>query len=302
MKHFEVLETLKDRLNDEAAITKEAYLTAETQLISSFGDYIINADVTCVAYGDGKITAYSGDTFNTVIVDIAFNELVKRFSLLHIMTMADNPKAFIKFTDEELVTAWQTAWTVHTELTTSYKEYEATVKQMAIEAAKKAAEERKAQAKYQKLKDKAIRNFEAIQNRVEKELTQSDEFYYALGWLTKHVGTMTATIPDYLESAFQKYFGADAIHTLIDAKKKTSGGYAMQWSWSFKATLKKAKNIPSILSSYLNSTGKSIANTAFIWDLVDDYGFQFGKKQDVEKIKNTVPAQYMSMFEAGLTA
>ena len=73
-------------------------------------------------------------------------------------------------------------------------------------------------------------------------------------------------------------------------------------SWSFKVTLKKAENIPAILSTYLNPTGKAIASTAFVWDLVDDYGFQFGKKQDVEKIKQTVPAQYVSMFEAGMTA
>lgn len=302
MKHFEVLETLRDKLNDEAAFTKEAYLTAEAQLVSSFGDYIMNADVTCTAYGEGKVTAYSGDTFDAMIIDIVFDESVKRFSLLHIMTMAGNPKAFVKFIDEESVNVWSAAWTVHTELTTTYKEYEATAKQLAIEAEKKAAAEKKAEEKYLRLKDKAIKDFEALQNRAKETITQADEFYYALGWLAKHAGTVTAALPDYLADAFAKCFGAETPCRVVDSKHRGPAGWQSQWSWSFKVTLKKAENIPAILTSYLNNTGKAIANTAFVWDLVDDYGFQFGKKQDVEKIKQTIPTQYMSMFEAGLTA
>ena len=86
MKHFEVIEGLKDTLNSEIEFTKEAYLNAEAQLVSSFGDLIMDADVTCMSYGEGKVTAYTGDTLDTMIVDIAFSEFVKRFSLLHIMT------------------------------------------------------------------------------------------------------------------------------------------------------------------------------------------------------------------------
>jgi hypothetical protein len=71
-----------------------------------------------------------------------------------------------------------------------------------------------------------------------------------------------------------------------------------------KASLrgKDINTIPCILAKHLNSTGKSIVNTSFVWDLLDNYGFQFGKKQDVDKIKSTVPSQFINSFEAGLTA
>lgn len=302
MKNFEVLETLKDKITDEAEFTKEAYLNAEAQLVSSFGDYVLNADVTCATYGNGKVTAYSGETLDAMIIDIAFNEFVKRFSLLHIMTTANNTKAFIKLIDEDAVNVWQAAWTIHTELTTAYREFEAAARQMAIEAAKKAEAEKKANEKYQRLREKSIKDFEELQNRAKETITQADEFYYALGWLTKHVGTISAALPDYLADSFAKYFGTETPCRVVDSKHRGPAGWQSQWSWSFKATLKKVENIPAILSTYLNPAGKAITSTTFVWDLVDDYGFQFGKKQDAEKIKQNVPAQYLSMFEVGMSA
>jgi hypothetical protein len=75
----------------------------------------------------------------------------------------------------------------------------------------------------------------------------------------------------------------------------------MQWTFGFKATLRKITTIPAILSKYIGANGKEIANTAFLWDLVTDYGFKFGKKQDVTQIKSIIPNEYLPSFEAGLS-
>jgi hypothetical protein len=76
----------------------------------------------------------------------------------------------------------------------------------------------------------------------------------------------------------------------------------MQWTFGFKATLKNPDSIPSTLTKYLSSTGKAIANTSFLWDLVTDYGFKFGKKQDTLDIMRCVPIQYVPMFNEGMKA
>lgn len=168
-------------------------------------------------------------------------------------------------------------------------------------AAKKAAEDKKNEEKYEATKAKAIKDFEA-RTQAEKTLSATDEFYYSLGWLAKHVGSMTAILPDYLGSAFEKHFGADAPKTLIDSRAKTVGGYAKQWSWEFKCTIKKLKEtiVPAYLQGITTDFSKGIHNTSFLWDLVENYGFQFGPKQDVEKIRSHVPADCLTSFEAGL--
>lgn len=169
-------------------------------------------------------------------------------------------------------------------------------------AAKKAAEEKKAEEKYEKTKAKAIRDFETLAaTATPKSIT--DEFYYSLGWLAKNTGTFSAAMPDYLLSYFEKHFGTEAKPIVVDSKKRTVGGYAMQWALSMKAPIKKKSvaNIPACLTKHLSTTGTSISDTSFVWDLVENYGFQFGtKKQDLDKIRACVPSDYIKFFEAGL--
>lgn len=298
-ENFEVIENLKENLNTEAEVTKESYYEAEAQLVNLFGTYIMNANITCKTLGNGKVTAYSGDTLETMIIDITFAELTKRFSMSHIL---NSGKAFVEFTNEEIANLWQLAWSAHSELTVAYKEYEAIARQLQIEAEKKAAEAKKNAEKYERLKTKAIKDFSALQNRAKEEYTLDTDFYFALGWLTKHAGPVTASLPDFLDDAFKKYFGEDTPHTVIDSKRLTSGGFSMKWNFSFKASLRKAENIPAALHRYMSTAGNHLASTSFIWDLVEDFGFKFGKKQSVESIKSHVPTQYISTFEAGLAA
>ena len=168
-------------------------------------------------------------------------------------------------------------------------------------AAKKAKADKEAEEKYERTKAKALKDFEAL-TEATRPIEAADEFYYSLGWLTKHVGVITAKLPDYLGSAFEKYFGSEAPKTLVDGRAKTVGGYAKQWSWEFVASIKKLKGavVPAYLQSVTSEISKGIHNTSFVWDLVDNYGFQFGKIQDIDKIRSHVPADKLSSFEAGL--
>lgn len=166
------------------------------------------------------------------------------------------------------------------------------------EVAKKALEDKKNAEKYEATKAKAIKDFEVL-TTVDRPVEVTNEFYYSLGWLAKHVGVINARLPDYLESSFTKYFG-DVPRYVFDSKKKSPSGWSYQWAMALSATLRKAGTIPAPLEAYLNPTHKALTDTGFVWDLVDNYGFQFGKKQDIEKIRSHVPSDCLTSFEAGL--
>lgn len=298
MENFELINELQNSINDETEMMKEAYLATEAQLVDAIGNGVVGKTVSCIKYGDGEIVAFKGNTVEDIIVDIDFSGEIKKFSLNHIMN-----NKFVQFVDfDEFADIWTKAFELHTTLTNLHNESERVARQLLIEAKKQAEAEKKAEAKYQKLKEKAIKDFDQLVKQANTSLSDVDEFYYALGWMAKHVGSISAALPDYLESSFTKHFGTETGARIVDSKKKTVNGNSMQWTFGFNATLRKAENIPAFLSQYLSTTGKAIANTSFIWDLVDNYGFQFGKKQDADKIKGTVPAQFIKSFEAGLTA
>lgn len=297
MTTYETINAMKNTLTAET-ITSEEYFEKESELINLVNSSVIGAKVECTTHGFGKVTKTEGDTLDSIIVDITFEEGTKTFSLGHIFTNAK----FIKFEDELLANLWTEAFEVHTTLTNRFKESKRIAEAARLAEEKKIEDEKKAEVKYNKLKAKAIKDFDNLTQQPKAPLSTINEFYYALGWLVKHIGTMTAQMPDYLVTAFKKHFGEDTECTAIDSKKRTSGGYSMKWTFGFKATLRKAENIPAELTPYLNSTGKAIANTSFIFDLVDNYGFQFGKKQNVNKIKEAIPAKYIDSFNMGFAA
>ena len=171
------------------------------------------------------------------------------------------------------------------------------------EADRQAKEEAKQEAKYQAAKEKAIQDFE-VMTRKEKTVMGSGEFYYNLGWLAKNVGTVSAALPDYLLSYFEKHFGTEAKPKVVDSRKRTINGYPMQWALSMKASLSKKSvdTVPAFLKQFLNPAGNALTNTSFIWDIIDNYGFQFGKKQDIEQIRAAIPEYCIEPFERGFAA
>jgi hypothetical protein len=134
-----------------------------------------------------------------------------------------------------------------------------------------------------------------------KSLSFSDEFYYSLGWLAKHSGTVKAVVPDICEAEFVQYFGTEVPFTKTEYKVGP-GGWISQWGKSFTASLVRVKTIPAYLEQYLNPKRTQVTNSEYIKDLVDNYGFQFGKEQNVEAIRKSVPAEYLPHFEAGFAA
>lgn len=295
MNYFETINEMTVGIKPDMPMPKEAYLDTEAKLVEAVGNYITGAEASCVSYGKGKIVAFTGTTLEDLIIDIQFANVLKRFSLMHIMS-----NKFVKVEGpEELNTAWEAAFNAHTTITKIYKECEQILRQQQFEEQKRLEAEKKAEAKYLKQKEKALRDFEMLSNR-SFEASADNAFYYALGWLAKHVGTVSAALPDYLADAFAKYFGAETPCRIVDSKHRGPAGWQSQWSWSFSATLKKAETVPAILQQYLNPKGKAVTDTSFVWDLIDNYGFKFGKEQDVEQIAKTVPAKYIDSFNEGL--
>lgn len=172
----------------------------------------------------------------------------------------------------------------------------------AKKATKQAEADKKNEEKYERTKARILKDFESLTLKPGSLSTES-EFYYSLGWLAKNTTSFAAAMPDYLLPYFEKHFGTDYKPKVVDSKKKTVNGFPMQWALSMNAAIStKANNMPTYLTEHLSQNGKQIADTSFIWDLVDKYGFQFGKKQNIDEIRSHIPSACLGSFEAGLAA
>lgn len=278
--------------------TREDFENVKTQLISDFIQQVTGAAVANQLLGDGKIVSCLNacNTLESLIFTVHFDlDETKNYGAAVALASGG-----IRFADESMLDLWYTFVEEQYKLKGQYNK--------AVEAAQyREREEQKLEKKRKEnekkmagMKAQAKKEFEKLTNRTDK-VSKTDEFYYTLGWLAKHVGTVTAKMPDYLESAFVKHFG-DVEHTAVDSTKVGPAGYTSQWHLSMEASLKKAEAIPAMLSDYLSQNGKKISKTSFVWDLVDKYGFKFGKKQDTLDIMRCVPIEYVPMFNAGMKA
>lgn len=118
-------------------------------------------------------------------------------------------------------------------------------------------------------------------------------FYENLGWLAKHVEEITAVISKSAESWFVTHFGAAAEYQTMTDDKKFSKPQI-----KFKASFD--SELPAAVTEVIGiASKKSITSVPFIWDLIKNYGFQFGKDQDVDRIFATVPSLYETDFSQG---
>lgn len=295
--NYEKIEQTIETMKLDMENAKQAYLETEAEIIAPVYEKVVGLELTSKSFGVGKVLSIEGETLDTLIINVEFPEAVKRLSLIHLM----NSRIFNKFSDPAFYDLWSKLFDVHKMLATTYQSISYTLKDIERQAAQKAEADRLAEEKYQQQKERALQSFENLTNK-SFEHSSTDNFYFALGWLTKHVGTISAALPDYLESAFQKHFGTDTPCRVVDSRHRGPAGWQSQWTWSFSATLKKIDEIPAILHQYLNPKSTAITDTSFVWNLVDNYGFQFGKKQDKEKIAETIPAKYIDSFNTGLAA
>lgn len=249
-------------------------------------------------YGVGQLVAIKAPSnANSLSVTIDFESVSKMFALKSLLDLK------LLEMPPELEAAVVEAQSV---FFTNYKAVEAEKREsirLAQEKAKQEVEEKKREEKYQASKAKMIKEFETFA-KTERPISAVGEFYYNLGWIAKNCGTFACALPDYLLPYFQKQFGVEYVPHVVDSRKRTVNGYAMQWTISMTASIKTKSldKIPAFLTQYLNKTGTSIANTAFIWDLVTNYGFKFGKTQDIDQIRSTIPAYCITYFETGYAA
>ena len=172
------------------------------------------------------------------------------------------------------------------------------------EAEKKAAEEvRKAQEAEKKLQLKIQKQLKKLEDlKPEKTLKLFDcptNYYECLGWMAKHATSIKPSMPDYMEKWFDGKFDATN-KNVVDSKKRTVNGHPMQWGLSFRMSFD--SEVSGMLEQRATSQNKKVIDSvAFVWDLIENYGFQFTKgAQDIEKIKSEIPNQYISDFEKGL--
>jgi hypothetical protein len=296
MNIYERLAEIDTALEVENA--KEVYYQREAELVKLVGDSVYGAEVSCRDYGPGHVVAYKGTALDNIIVDIEFAAETKRFSLPHIITYG----GYVKLEDIfEIGDIWTEASLVHKALTDNLKAIERQQAQEAFAAKKKAEEDKKAEAKYQAARAKAIKEFESLLSK-ERPISRAEEFYYCLGWIVKNCGAFSASLPDYLLTYFQRDFGTDYEPRLVDGRAKTSGNNPMKWAKSMSTTIKKTaqNNVPALLTKYLSKSGNALSDSDLICELVKNYGFQFGKTQDLDKIRSKVPVEYIEFFESGL--
>ena len=278
--------------------THEEFETVKTQLISDFVQQVTGAAVTNQLLGAGKIVSCLNpcNTLESLIFTVHYElDETKNYGAAVALSSGS-----LKFVDASLDNIWDDFVVAQYKLKTEYGKAADEARRRENEAQKLEKKRKENEKKMAGLKASAEKELDSlITNR--DRATVADEFYYTLGWLAKHVGTITAKMPDYLEEAFVKHFG-DVERTVVDSTKVGPAGYTSQWRLSMEASLKKAENIPATLADYLSQNGKKVSKTSFVWSLVDDYGFKFGKKQDIVEILRCVPIEYVPVFNEGMEA
>lgn len=282
--------------------TGEDFFNARKQLIDEFRQQVIDAEVIADRFNPrpGRIVECynASNNLEAIIVSVQFADTdeIKKYGIGTALNCGG-----LKFVDESLKALYDECKETYYNI--NHVEYLAAQELQRIQKEEQKLEkQRKAnEKKMEAMKASAEKEFNSLLDNAGKKTTEADDFYWTLGWLAAHVGTITAKMPDFLETSFIKHFG-DVEHTTVDSTKVGPSGFTSQWRLSMEASLVKAKEIPATLSAYLNPAGKKLSKTFFVWSLVDDYGFKFGKKQDTLDIMRCVPIEYVPVFNEGLKA
>lgn len=277
--------------------TREDFNSVQTLLINDFINQVTGASVHNTLLGNGFITSClsPSNNFESIVLTVHFDIGETKHYALSVALATGS----LKFTDESLSSLYDKFMKVHNKLKSQLFVATEEARRREKDEAKKAERIKKAEANYEQQKEKALRDFESLTETARTKLYKPDEFFYSLGWLASHIKTVKAIMPDYLEAPFVNRFGNDALHSVVDSKKRTVNGYPMQWAMGFQASLPKNAEVPMNLTQYLSASGKFIANTPFLWDLVENYGFKFSKKQDILEIMRCVPIEFVPAFNDG---
>ena len=254
-------------------------------------------------YGEGTITTVEIAEIEedskeaNLIITINFGEISKAFMLRTILTIGS-----VEFEDtSKLEKALEDL-----QLLINEKSIEADKEVLAIKETEQKAREAEAlelkrqkdELKFKLKKDKMLEKLATLKPENTKKLFETPTSHYeVLGWMAKHVTSVRAAMPDWMENQFVSMFG-DVERYVVDSKKKTSGGFDYQWGLGLKISFD--KEVAGPLEKRATSKNKKVIDSlTFVWDLIDNYGFTFGKKQDLDKIIDEVPDQYLADFQRG---
>ena len=296
-------------MKDYSSVNTENWRELLTQLKEEVNEELKGTKLTCGKFIDFKLTYINGEISEVsdillhnckpdIMIQVRFeNGMVSSYSLNRCACMPG-----FKMSDEKMEyikTAFETVASIliydHIEKEELFqKEHEAQKK--IVEDSKKAERDKKRLEKLRNHRAELLKGLDSIKATVHDE----PGFYVSLGYIAKHIGTISATIPSWAEAWFIKRFGT-AEKKVIDETKKTVSGFSMKFAPSFSVSLKKAENVPADVQALVDTSKKSfkINNTEFVFSLIDNYGFKFGKEQNIEDIKKTIPNNYITNFNKG---
>lgn len=276
---------------------------ANEQLTKDLNSDLVGKKVDSIKYGQGTIKEVEISSHNEnkdIRATIQFENEEKAFLLG--IALKNVSVAVDEDTNEIIKQGITEATIIQDKINSNIKE--AQEKECAI------IREREEQRKEEERIKKAEIKMEAMKKsnlKLAKTLSATnfvpyDNFYIDLGYLAKNASNITAAMPDYLDKWFVKTFG-NVPHKSVDQSKKTPSGLPPQFALALKIDLKTNANMPVGLIKYLGDVDKNvkpISNTQFVFSLVRDFGFKFGKEQDLDAIMENIPSHRLDDFRLGL--
>ena len=299
-------------MKDYLKLFNNDYSEAKKELLKDLNESIRGAKVNSAKYGLGYIVAARDDVTNPAKehdyqVEIDFSGATKTFCLMFAI-------------EKGAITLEGTLLDLLKEYMSSFQAIlEERSRQLKIEAEKQAEEHRKLEElraaqkaelekkekekkeaeKLEKRKADAIKKFSDLCRQAKMSKTSVDDEDFIIGWLAKHVTRISAEIPDFLESYFVAQFGANAPKTVVSTAIKSSGGFTKKWSLSCQVHVDDLATMPPALQEVFKKS-KTVNSTSFALKLIYDYGFSFGKEQDISQIKSM--SSDLKAFDLGYSA
>ena len=261
----------------------------------------INSETLCSiscshkTYGSGQITKIKCSENNgKPELFLTFESEVKNTTFAY--TLASK---FLQFDETDALTLDS----LMAEYLENWLEFDATRKaeaQAAREAKKAAEEKAKADKEAQQKLEATMAKLNKMQPSDVSEVCGTPQTEYeAIGWLAKHCTSIKPSMPAEAQGWFEKKFGKVDNAKVYETGAQTSGKNPMKYTLSIEGYFN--SEVPSILSRFVPANNpKHISSVEFFWTLVDKYGFQFGKKQNIDEIKKFVPIDYLADFDRGM--
>jgi hypothetical protein len=142
-----------------------------------------------------------------------------------------------------------------------------------LEREKVKAEQKRKKTPGEKAASRLAKQTAGLEKQIED--VESNPIDYSGGqleWIESHLISIRASMPARLQSWFDSQFPDcpnDAKYIIPD-DRLTSGGYKMSWGLGLVAYFDEDVPFPQ-------GNGKTVSNNAFVWDLVVNKGFGFGK-------------------------